>query len=217
MGRLEFWLPRYNSLLGHVRKYCPNQTRAARKQAQGLYLRIRDLNYSVYRNPADFGSVYEETAYPKYTQNDDDLLRPGSAAPAQIFAAHEQSLLKIAKTKRKRRQEARNKLDRIAGPSGSRHTEEGVDADEGDEVDSSETEVSEPDDQGKGHADIARKRERLDLQLEKRHTIDENLLYNPDSSNPIPDMPDGRLSQLQQCKKRILTEYVEQATLNRRR
>lgn len=204
MGKLEFYLPRYDNLLRHVRRFCAHQPRRARKVARALRDRLRELAASaVYRNPADYGSVYEETAYPKLLPV--PLTVPGSASPASIFAAHERALLGVAKRKRERKVKQREALDEPAIPEAG--TEAAVGQEQGGEEelldDSSATEHS-TESEGEAKLErsaqsdlLGRKRKRqkqLDSELEKRYAVDESLLFDPAASGGAEsqDLPRGR-------------------------
>lgn len=203
LGKLEFWLPRHENLLHHVRKRCLYQSRFSRRFARVLYARLRSLSSSsIHRHPADYGSVYEATALPKYAgerTRDLDLLVPGAGGPNQVFAAHERGLLKRAKGARRAKQKQRSKLDESRPAPAPRADEAGAvtleQHDRDTESDSSATQVT--DDEAEWQNDVpgqesfARKRRRYDRELETRYAIDEELLYQPAEAVEALTLPEG--------------------------
>ncbi|CAD6565925.1 MAG: hypothetical protein CYPHOPRED_000097 [Cyphobasidiales sp. Tagirdzhanova-0007] len=107
MGRIEFFTPRQDLMLEHLRLYCQHVLPDTPKEANTIHRILSQLSSDVYTNPYDFGSIYEILAHPKTPKGKLDLLVPGSASPANIFKGHERSLLR--RSSKRQKEKARNK------------------------------------------------------------------------------------------------------------
>ena len=99
----------------------------------------------------------------------------------------------MAKARRKAMQSQRDRLDNPKRSEG-RSRAKGLDSDEEEAaVDSSETEESEAGEQDNAASEA--KRRRLDLKLEQ-NIVDEGLVYEANSMDHAPELPDGKLACL---------------------
>lgn len=109
MGRIEFYTPRHDHMLEHLRLYCEHVTSDISKEVRATWRILAQNTGSTYINPYDFGSIFELLAFPKTPQGHLDLLVPGSASPAMIYQCQERALLKRSSLKEKRRGEIRKR------------------------------------------------------------------------------------------------------------
>lgn len=180
LGRIEYYVPNQQILGDHLKVDCRYVSRRERRKVVELFRVLSEAKSKAYQNPLDYGSLYEAVQFPKYADANQDI-QPGSTSPAQIFAAHENTLLQRAR-KRKRQQDRQKRASAQADtPAAANEADPEVeDNEEYDSENFTEAQILEQPSSGT---------------LKESADFDTSMMYNVDADDERDnfEMPPGKL------------------------